>query len=122
MILRGCWCDTVLSVHAPIGDRNEGTKESFYKELQLIFSQFPKYHIKILLGDFNEKVERKDIFIPTTSSESLHETSNDNGVRVVNFTTSKKCNCTRTQCFHITAFINALCLMVGTYTVRLITF
>jgi hypothetical protein len=39
--------------------------------------------MKILLGDFNAKVGRKDIFKPTIGNESLHEISNDNGVRLV---------------------------------------
>jgi hypothetical protein len=34
-------------------------------------------------------VGREDIFKPTTGSESLHEISNDDGIRVVNFATSK---------------------------------
>jgi hypothetical protein len=42
-----------------------------------------------VLGDFNSKVGREDIFIPTIGNESLHEISNDNGVRLVNFATSK---------------------------------
>jgi hypothetical protein len=45
--------------------------------------------MKILLGDFNANVGRENIFKPTTGIESLHEISNDNGVRVVNFATSK---------------------------------
>jgi hypothetical protein len=32
---------------------------------------------------------REDIFKPTIGNESLHQDSNDNGVRVVNFATSK---------------------------------
>jgi hypothetical protein len=32
---------------------------------------------------------REDTFKPTTRNESLHEDSNDNGVTVVNFATSK---------------------------------
>jgi hypothetical protein len=43
----------------------------------------------ILLGDFNTKVGRGDIFKSTIRNESLHEVSNDNGVRVVNFAASK---------------------------------
>jgi hypothetical protein len=50
---------------------------------------FPKYHTKILLGDFNAKLGREDIIKPTIGKESLHEDSNYNGVRVVNFATSK---------------------------------
>jgi hypothetical protein len=45
--------------------------------------------MKILLGDFNAKVGREDILKPTIGNESLHEISNNNGVRVVNFATSK---------------------------------
>jgi hypothetical protein len=51
--------------------------------------KFPKYHMKILLGDFRAKVGREDIFKVTFGNKSLHEISNDNGVRLVNFTTFK---------------------------------
>jgi hypothetical protein len=34
-------------------------------------------------------VDREDIFKPKIGNENLHEISNDNGVRVVNFATSK---------------------------------
>jgi hypothetical protein len=45
--------------------------------------------MKILLGDFNAKVGKEDIFKLTIGNESLHEISTDNGVRLVNFATSK---------------------------------
>jgi len=54
-----------------------------------VFDHFPKYHMKMLLEDFNANVERKNIFKPTIGQESLHQDSNDNGVRLVNFATSK---------------------------------
>jgi hypothetical protein len=44
--------------------------------------------MKILLGDFNAKLGREDVFKPTIGKQSLHEDSNDNGVRVENFATS----------------------------------
>jgi hypothetical protein len=34
-------------------------------------------------------VGRKNIFKPTIGKENLHQDSNDNGVRIVNFTTFK---------------------------------
>jgi hypothetical protein len=79
----------VLNVHAPTEDKIDDIKDRFYEELELVFDKFPRYHMKILLGDFNAKVSREDIFKPTIGNENLHETSNDNGVRVVNFATSK---------------------------------
>jgi hypothetical protein len=45
--------------------------------------------MNILLGHFNAKVGREDIFKPTIGNESLHAISSDNGIRIVNFTTSK---------------------------------
>jgi len=45
--------------------------------------------MKILLGDFNAKVGREIIFKPTIGQESLHQDSNDKGVRLVKFATSK---------------------------------
>ena len=29
-------------------------RNSFYEELEKVFGHFPRYHMKILLGDFNE--------------------------------------------------------------------
>ena len=45
--------------------------------------------MKILLGDFNAKVGRENIFQPTIGTESIHPERNDNGIRLVNFATSK---------------------------------
>jgi hypothetical protein len=67
--------------------------------------------MKILLGDFNAKVKREDIFKPIIGNVSLHEASNDNRVRIVNFvilkslivrsTTSPHRNITHNQIDHV---------------------
>jgi endonuclease/exonuclease/phosphatase family metal-dependent hydrolase len=88
--MRGRWCNIiVVNVHAPSEEKSDESKDSFYEELEQVFDHFPKYHMKILLGDFNTKVGRENIFKPTIENESLHQDSNDNGVRLVNFATSK---------------------------------
>jgi hypothetical protein len=46
-------------------------KDNFSEELELVFDKFPKYHIKIVLGDSNAKVGREDIFKPTVRNEGL---------------------------------------------------
>ena len=89
IVLRGCWCSIFLNVHAPSEDKSDDSKDSFYEELEQVFDHFPRYHMKILLGDFNTKVGRENIFKPIIGNESLHQESNDNGVRIVNFGTSK---------------------------------
>jgi hypothetical protein len=43
-----------------------------------------------LLGDFNVKVGREGILKLAIGAESVHETGNDNEIRVVNFDVSKK--------------------------------
>jgi hypothetical protein len=45
--------------------------------------------MKILLGDFNATLGREDVFKPIFGNESLQQDINDNGVRIVNFATSK---------------------------------
>jgi hypothetical protein len=49
-------------------------------------NEFFKHHKHILLGDFNAKIGREDIFKPTIGNDNLQEISNDNGV---NFAKSK---------------------------------
>jgi hypothetical protein len=63
--------------------------DSFYEELGRVFHQFPKYDMKILLGNFNAKAGREDIFKPKIRNENSHEISSDNRVMAVKFATSK---------------------------------
>ena len=72
-----------------VQEKSDNSKDSFYEELEQVFYHFPKYDMKILLGDFNAKVGRENTFKPTIGNESLHQDSNDNGVSIVNFATSK---------------------------------
>jgi hypothetical protein len=46
-------------------------KDGFYEELECIFNKFPKYNLKILLGDFSATVGRWDIFKQTPGNKSL---------------------------------------------------
>jgi hypothetical protein len=43
--------------------------------------------MNIILGCFNEEVGGEKILKPTIWKESLHQDSNDNGVRIINFAT-----------------------------------
>jgi exonuclease III len=65
VILRGGWCDImVLNVRVPTENKLDDIKVRFYEELEHVFDKFSKYHMNILLGDFNAKVGREDIFKP----------------------------------------------------------
>jgi hypothetical protein len=63
-------------------------KGSFYEELESVFGKFPKYNMHFL-GDSSAKASMEDIFKSTIWNDSLHEISNDNGVRIANFAISK---------------------------------
>jgi hypothetical protein len=41
-------------------DKTDDVKDRFYEELEHVFDKFPKYHMKILLGDFNGKLGSED--------------------------------------------------------------
>ena len=101
IVLRGRWCNIiVLNVHAPSEEKSDGSKDSFYEEIDQVFEHFPKYDTKVLLGDFNAKVGRENIFKLTIRNESLHQDTNDNGVRIVSFVMSKNLVVKRTMFPH----------------------
>jgi len=90
VFLRGRWSNIIiLNVRSPSAEKSDDSKDSFYEKLEQVFDHFPKYHRKILLGDFNANVGRENILKLTIGNEGLHEDSNDIGVRIVNFATSK---------------------------------
>jgi hypothetical protein len=74
-------------VQALSEDQSDDSKDSLCEELEQIFNNFPKYHMKIQLGDLNAKVGQVNIFKLTFGNDSLRQDSNDNGVRIVNFFT-----------------------------------
>jgi hypothetical protein len=75
--------------------------------------------MKFLLGDFNAEVRRENIFKPAIENESLHQGSNDNGVRIVNSATPTNLVVKSTKFPHPN--IHGLLLM-GRFTTRLITY
>ena len=54
-----------LNVRTPSEEKSDNSKPSFYEELEQVFYHFPKYHMKILVGNFNEKLGIENIFRPT---------------------------------------------------------
>jgi hypothetical protein len=78
-------------VHAPSEEKSDNLKDSFTGFRTCIFNNYPKYHMKILLGGFNAKMGRHDILKLIIWNTSLDQDNNDNAVRIVNFTTYKFC-------------------------------
>jgi hypothetical protein len=56
IILSGRWCNIiVVNVHATCEDTSDDIKDRLCEERGRVSDQFPRYDMKILLGDFNEK-------------------------------------------------------------------
>jgi len=68
--------------------KNRGLNVLCTTELYQVFDYFPQVPYQNLMGDFNENLGRKNIFKTTIGNDSLHQDSNDNGVRTFNFATS----------------------------------
>jgi hypothetical protein len=59
--LRGHWCNIiVLNVHVPTEEKGDDSKVSFCEEIEQVFGNFSKYHIKfcykILLQNWGERI------------------------------------------------------------------
>ena len=67
VVLRGFSCNIiVLNGKAPGEVKSYDSRDNFYEELEQVFEHFPNNQMKALLGDFNAKVGREDIFKPIT--------------------------------------------------------
>lgn len=80
---------TLINAHAPTEDAEDHVKEKFYDTLEKIYDLAPRHDIKIVLGDFNAKIGKEVTFRPTIGKESLHEETNNNGLRLIDFASGK---------------------------------
>lgn len=76
---------SIINVHAPTNTEEDQIKEYFYEEVSNVLNLTPRYDIKIVIGDLNAKVGREELFRDYTGGHSKHISSNDNGLRVIDF-------------------------------------
>jgi exonuclease III len=79
----------IINVHAPTEDKGEHEKDTFYQDLDRTVDFLPSNNVKLILGDFNAKVGRESEYRWTVGPNSLHNISNDSGVRLIDFAMSK---------------------------------
>jgi endonuclease/exonuclease/phosphatase family metal-dependent hydrolase len=60
----------------------------------------PSNVIKVVMADFNAKVDREQWFRPVIGNESLHNISNNNGERLISFATTRGMTISSTQFQH----------------------
>ena len=77
---------SVVVAYAPTEDAVDGVKDDFYQQLSGTFDELPGHDVKFLLGDFNARVgQDNSAWSGVIGKQSLHSTSNDNGLRLLDF-------------------------------------
>jgi exonuclease III len=78
---------TFINVYAPTEDNEDEIVDEFYETLQVVCDEIPKHDAIITLGDFNAKLGREQLYKDVTGRHSLHEATNSNGLRLVQYAT-----------------------------------
>lgn len=81
---------TIIWVYAPIEEKGEEEKVEFYADLEEAYDNSSSFDMKIILGDFNSEIGKKSIFFPTIGLHSLHNTSSNNEVMLINVVLTKR--------------------------------
>lgn len=64
-------------------------KKEFYEKITRVYDRLPENAIKTVLGDVNAEIEKELIYGTTNGLESAYAETNDNGQRIITFTTSR---------------------------------
>ncbi|XP_054722371.1 craniofacial development protein 2-like [Uloborus diversus] len=76
---------SLLCCHAPTEDKSDEEKETFYEHLSRAYSGCPRHDVKIVIGDMNSKLGKELEYSSVLGRYSLHDLTNDNGCRLVDF-------------------------------------
>jgi hypothetical protein len=89
--VRGKFFNTsIINVHAPHNGRPDKEKDDFYSLLEKTYLERPKHDIRIVIGDLNAQIGREEVYRPTIGRFSLHPDTNENGLRLINFSAAHK--------------------------------
>jgi hypothetical protein len=81
---------SLINIHAPTNDSDDEAKDLFYEELKRTYSAFPGNDVKIVMGDPNAKIVRETIHHLMNGKYNLQETTNKNGLRLIDFATGRQ--------------------------------
>jgi len=76
---------TIIFVRAPTEERDKLVKDSFYDKLNQIYQRIPAHDTEIIVGDFNAKSAREEVFKLDIGKCSLHATSKENVNSAIDF-------------------------------------
>jgi len=79
----------LINAHAPTEEKYDEEKEEIYSTLEDTMDTAVG-DVKIVLGDFNAKIGKEALYRAVIGTHSLHEVSNDNGMKLINFAVGKR--------------------------------
>ena len=77
-------------INAPTEERDDAGKETFYSLLENSYDTWPGNDVKMVFGCMNAQVGRENVYVPTIGMHSIYKNSCGNGVRLIDFATSKR--------------------------------
>jgi hypothetical protein len=69
---------------------SQEAKDQFYEQLERAYATCLSHDVKLVMGDTNVKVCRETVHQPTIGKHSLHESTNENGLRLVDFAAGRQ--------------------------------
>ena len=79
---------SLINVHNPTEEKEE-LEKAFYQKVEEIYHSCPSDYIKIVLGDWNAKVGREEIYQGVIGRYSMHLNTNNKRQILVDFTAPK---------------------------------
>ncbi|XP_050746045.1 craniofacial development protein 2-like [Drosophila biarmipes] len=92
---------SIICAHAPTEEKDDAVKDSFYARLAVTYDRCPDHDVMLILGDFNAKVGRERFFDPTVGRFSLHETTSNDGLRLIDFAATRNMVVSSTRFRHL---------------------
>lgn len=88
------------TVHARTVESSEEAKDALHDTLEQVISETPKQDMQLIIVDHNAKVRKDPVPEPVTGRHILHDTSNDNGSRLIEQATSNNLRIKSTMLEH----------------------
>jgi hypothetical protein len=80
---------SLITIQAPTHSSEEEAKDQFYEQLERTYAACPSHDVKMVMGDQ-----------PSIGKHSLHESSNENGLRLVDFAVDRQMAIKNTYFMH----------------------
>jgi endonuclease/exonuclease/phosphatase family metal-dependent hydrolase len=91
---------SLISIHTPRNNSEEEAKDQFYEQLERAYAACLSDDVKLVMGDANAEVGRETVHQPTIGNHSLHESTNENGLRLVDFAAGRQMAIKNTYFMH----------------------